>query len=94
MSVCVKRNDSASVARAKSGLLLFFLFLKSLFHMAGINWREHEKKSIFLFSLLLVGTCSATGAALPDSLSKAEPQKEFRAVLLYENRVFSPKAEK
>lgn len=100
MSVCVKRDHNASAAQAKlsqvrSIVILFIFFLKLIsygrYKLEGTR-KERKSRCIFLFSLLLAGTCSATGAASADSLSKAEPQREFRTLSLYENQAFSLKA--
>lgn len=56
--------------------------------MTGINWEEHEKKGTVQLSNCissLLFSCwhfSAFVAALPDSLSRAKPQKIYNSSIL------------
>lgn len=84
VSVRIEKDHNVFTAPAKLShvssiviLFIFFNLISSGWYKLGRMDRKIENIAVFFFSSrLLVGTCSATGAASPDSLSENEPQKE------------------
>lgn len=78
-------------------IYVYFFFIAHFMWQARTERNTRRKEisnHLAVFPFLPFSCChffSTTGTASPDSLSDAEPQKEFIIAALYEDRVFPPR---